>query len=158
MSYATAAQMLEWYGAKELVDTATPDDVMLIAPQLLRLTVEEGNRGSYEEAEVAAADLVLERLQGALEDASILMDAYLMRRYTVPFPAAEQTPLPRICGSIARFLLQDERATPEVKAAYERSLTWLGMVNEGKFMLSKDSGPQYENGQRPFAPESFKNF
>lgn len=164
MSYATSAQLLLWYGARELVQTATPDDLPLVAGELLRLTILAEDRTGYSNEELAAVDGALERLTAALVDASSLMDAYLMRRYALPLAEGQVTGggLPRRCGAIARFLLQDDRASAEVKAGYQEALAWMTLVSDGKVALAGESlgagGAEFAAPARVFDHATLKDF
>ncbi len=127
MSYATANDLLIWYGAKELTQIAVPEDRLLITPELLRLTIDLGDRGSYTPEERASADEGLIRIERGLSDAHQLMNSYLARRYPLPLSndLITASALPRSCGAIARRLLHLDRVPAEVIQGYEMALSWL---------------------------------
>ncbi|MEO5345861.1 MAG: DUF1320 domain-containing protein [Magnetococcus sp. YQC-9] len=134
MSYAQSAQMLLWFGARELAQVAVPEEVTPISPELLRLTIEGGSRTAYTVEERAAADAGLLALERALEDAARLMDSHLVLRHPLPLSAEQiaQSPLPRLTGEIARRLLHRDRIPEAVQAGYQRAIAWLGDLAAGK--------------------------
>lgn len=137
MSYATPDDLLAWYGAKELSEMATPDDLIMVPAALLRLTLEGGDRESYSEEARKAADAAQIRITTTLEEAGFLMDGYLGHRFALPLAAETVlvSPLPRICGAITRYLLQDDGPQLEVEQRYERCLEWLQSLAEGRVIL-----------------------
>lgn len=148
MSYATAANLLQWFGAKELAQTATPDDMAMVTAQLLRLTVESGNRDGYSVDELLAADAALTRIIAALDAASSVLDSYLGRRYSLPISEemVQTSPLPRSCGALARYLLYDDGVPVEVKQRYEFTLGWLRDLTNGNASLGGSSSSQSSVG------------
>lgn len=143
-AYATPTDLITWFGAKELAEITGLDDLTPVPPTLLRLTIDAGNRDDFTAEEIAAADAALTRLQSALDDASRLMDAYLARRYTLPLADAvvSASPLPRICGDLARLLLQDDFSPAEPKTRHLRALDWLQDLALGRTELGSPAAPQ----------------
>lgn len=164
MSYASASDFLLWYGAREVVAIATPDDFSVITADLMRSTVEQGNRSSFTPLQRASADAALARLQAALNDASRQMDTSIARRY--PLPLSDQViqagPLPRICGTLARYLLMDDQADAEVSKRYELAIRWLEDLANGLAILGNGPVgpglPRYAAGQRLFDDNALRGF
>lgn len=127
MSYATASDLLLWYGARELAQIAAPDDLTPVPEALMRLTIEAGDRSAYGAGEIAAADAALARIQEAIDQGGRLLDSYLGSRFELPLAAAvvAASPLPRICGAFARSHLYEDRESAEVARRRENALHWL---------------------------------
>lgn len=167
-AYATPTNMMLWFGAKELAEITGLDDLTPVPPTLMRLTIEEGNRTAYSNDEIAAADAALARLQAALDDAGRLMEAQLARRYTLPLDNAviQQSPLPRICGDLARMLLQDDFSPGEPKERHLRALQWLRDLADGRTELNPAAAHQGQSaglpviaaGTRFFSDDQLKGF
>ncbi len=169
MSYATAENLLEWYGARELAQVATPDDLTMTPPELMRLTIEGGNRDAFSADEKAAADAALARIDATMDEASLLIDSYLARRYSLPIAIAgvAASPLPRACGAMARRLLYDDGAPQEVVQRYELTLGWLRDLANNQASLGANQETQsnvgagmadFETKTRIFDAGSLKGF
>ncbi|MBF0180717.1 MAG: DUF1320 domain-containing protein [Magnetococcales bacterium] len=135
--YATAADLLLWYGARELAQCAVPDDLPAIGADLMRLTIAEGDRTPFTPEEIAAADAGLAAIQAALTDAARLIDSYLATRHTLPLAAdlAESSGLSRVCGALARRFLHHDQTPEEVARGYDQALAWLRDVGQGRAEL-----------------------
>lgn len=138
MSYATAADLLLWYGARELAQVAVPDDLSATTPELMRLTIENGDRDLFAPEEIAAADAGLARINRALSDAGLLITSYLAPRHALPLAPelVETTHLPRTCGAITRRLLHNDRVPEEVIKGYDLAMKWLGDLAAGRAELT----------------------
>ncbi|MBF0380688.1 MAG: DUF1320 family protein [Magnetococcales bacterium] len=169
MSYASHLNLLQWYGAKELAQTATPDDLAMLSAQLMRLTIEGGDRDSYSTQEIEIADKSIARITAALAEASLVIDSYISRRYELPIADTDidNTPLPRCCGAMARRLLYDDAVPQEVERRYEETLTWLKDLANNRADLNLGTSSQtrrgaaladFENKQRIFDNTSLKGF
>lgn len=136
-AYASPTELVEWFGADELAPMATPADLGRVTPAKLRTTIAGGDRSAWPVGEVAAADAALARLQSALDDASRQIDGYLASRHTLPLAAGvvAASPLPRICGDVARWLIFARRPTEEVAGRYDRAIAWLRDVAAGRVAL-----------------------
>ncbi|MBF0163430.1 MAG: DUF1320 family protein [Magnetococcales bacterium] len=134
MPYAQPVQMLLWFGARELAQVAVPEELTPVSPELLRLTLEGGNRAGFTADQTDAADVGASALLQALEDASRLIDSYLVTRQLLPLSDERiaQSPLPRLCGEIARRLLHRDRIPEAVQAGYERAMAWLASLGAGQ--------------------------
>ncbi|MBF0296680.1 MAG: DUF1320 family protein [Magnetococcales bacterium] len=135
--YATASDLLLWYGAKELAQCAVPDDLPAIGADLMRLTIADGDRTPFTPEETAAADAGLAAIQGALTDAARLIDSYLATRHTLPLEAdlAGRSGLPRACGALARRFLHHDQVPEEVAKGYDQALAWIRDVGQGRAEL-----------------------
>ncbi|MBF0453263.1 MAG: DUF1320 family protein [Magnetococcales bacterium] len=137
MSFAAPHHLLDWYGAKEMAQIATPDDLALVSAQLLRLTLAEEDRSGFSEEETTAADAALNRMTIALEESSQLIESYLGHRFSLPIAPemVQSSPLPRACGAMARRLLYDDGVPPEVEQRYTLTLSWLRDLASGQAHL-----------------------
>ncbi|MBF0182789.1 MAG: DUF1320 family protein [Magnetococcales bacterium] len=168
MSYATAEQLLQWFGAAEVAEVAVPDDQPPISAALLRRVLSGALRTTEEEAAWASAEQALQRLQQALAEAQRLMDSYLASRY--PLPLAETTiaasPLPRMCATLALALLHDNRLPKAVAERQQQAMAWLQALSAGKVELVPQlaqsgrvaNGPEFVSGIRVFTNDTLQAF
>jgi phage gp36-like protein len=105
-------------------------------------------------------------LNAALADADARIDAYLQGRYTLPLADAPAI-LVQLASDIARYLLQDDRATDEVRRRYGDAIRYLEQVAAGKVSLSPAPGgetavssdaPQYSSAPRVFSAETLGDY
>ncbi|MBF0272808.1 MAG: DUF1320 family protein [Magnetococcales bacterium] len=134
MNHATAMELLLWFGARELAQVAVPEDHPPVTPELMRRTIAQENRDDCTPEEIAAADAGMTAIQRALSDATRLVESHLALRHALPLSAGQvaQSPLPRICGAIARRLLHHDRAPDAVNAGYTQAMTWLQDLAQGR--------------------------
>ena len=135
--YATPSDMIAWFDAQEISQLATPKRYPVVDAVLLELTASGGDRSSYPPADIEAADAALAVINDALIAATNLIDSYLTNRYTVPLAQAQidTSPLPRICGDVARYELSDDKAIDTIKQRYDNALRWLRDVAAGNATL-----------------------
>jgi len=79
-------------------------------------------------------------INGAIADASSLMDGYIATRYTVPLAVDFPVMLTRLCCNIARFNLYDTHPTENVKQQFDATMKVLGQISKGHITLSLNSG------------------
>lgn len=140
MGYVTPSQLVTQFGPKELAVIARPDDAaskVRITGELLRLTVDGGDRSAFSQAERDKADAILARMADAISRASQLMDSYIQLRHTIPLSATmiAANPLSSICGAIVRFFLSDDFATDETRTRHEMAIRWLKDLAKGDAIL-----------------------
>jgi phage gp36-like protein len=135
MPYATPTDLL-FFGAAELSQLAAPEDNR-VTGDLLRLTIESGDRSAHTAEEIAAADAALLRLEGVLDRASKRIDSYLAPKYPLPLSSEliAGSELGQACMDISRFLLMEDAATDTVKDRYDRAVAWLRDLSNGKASL-----------------------
>lgn len=167
MSYATASDVLLWFGARELTEVAVPDDRKAIPTELLRLSIEGGVRDNFSAESRETADMALIRIQTALEEGQRLLDSYLATRYATPLAEAVvvASPLPRACGVLALSLLYDDQMPTSLKQKKHHVFEWLHDLMDGRVSLtfgtlSTDGvrTPSYVTGGRIFDAESLKGY
>lgn len=157
MPYATPTDLL-FFGAQELSQLAAPES-RLVSSELLRATVEAGDRSGYTAEEIAAADAALARLAGVLERASQRIDSYLAPRYRLPLAAdlVAGSDLQQACMDVARFLLFEDAPTDTVKDRYDRTIAWLRDLSTGRASLGAVDTVATPPG-RPVLRESVSRF
>jgi len=107
MAYCTTDNLIDRYGADEL----------------LRLT-DRDNNGFIDEQAVSAA----------IEDASDLIDGYLGGRYTLPLSVVPSV-LIKICADIARFNMYDHTVPETVDKNNKAAMDFLKSVGKGEVRL-----------------------
>ena len=168
MSYATANDLLLWFGARELTEVAVPDDRDPITPALLRLSIEGGLRNNYSSKDTTTADMAVARIQAVLEEGGRWLDSYLAHRYPLPLSASVvvATPLPRACCVLALALLYDDQRPEAVSRRQKEVLVWLQALAAGQVDLAHAvtatgqtaSGPSHEAVVRTFDHNSLQGF
>lgn len=135
--YATPLDLL-FFGAAELAELAAPEDRQ-VTGELLRLTLEGGDRSAYTPEAIAAADAASARLSEVLERAGKRIDSYLAPRYALPLAPEliASSDLVAACMDIARFMLMEDAATSTVKDRYDRALAWLRDLSTGRASLGE---------------------
>lgn len=83
-------------------------------------------------------------VDGALNDASDEIDAYIGTRYSVPMSPAPAL-LVRLCADIARYRLYDENPLDEVAERYKQAINTLRDISNGRATL-KDSSQTPTSG------------
>jgi phage gp36-like protein len=115
MAYATVNDMINRFGATEMVRLTTPSD---------------------QEMDGVVATVA----ETALNSAGAIMDSYIGRRYRVPMdvPPAVVTDT---CCDIARFKLSSgdqKTCSEEVRVRHKDAMDWLRDVSVGKVVLELD--------------------
>lgn len=168
MSYATADDLLLWFGAGELAEVAVPDDRPPITAELLRISIAGGSRSAFSNDDALSADLALTRIQTALAEGGRLLDSYLATRYPLPLSEAviAASPLPRACSVLALALLYDDQLPKAVAQRQQQVITWLQALAQGRVELAPAlaqsgrvaNGPSYSAGVRLFDEEILREF
>lgn len=131
MAYAAVQDMIERFGAAEMVRLSTPD-------------------GEDMETVVAAP------VESALDSASALIDSYLRKRYRVPLDVS----LPELregCMKLARYGLAqggDREPSAQMKEARDETVSWLRDVSTGKALLDLE---EIAPGDNSFAQVSTRS-
>lgn len=107
--YATAADLLERFGADEVGSLAVDDDPILAAVTVSR----------------------------ALSDASEEAASYVSAQYLPPYPTVPRPLISAVCD-VARFRLYKDRPTDNVKYRYEKAVEWFKQIAAGKARLQFD--------------------
>ncbi|MDP3926162.1 MAG: DUF1320 family protein [Hydrogenophaga sp.] len=112
MSYATAADLVQRFGADELAQLADPLHTGEADPALLAL---------------------------ALADAHAEIDGYLAARYQLPLPVVPVV-LVRLACDVARYRLWADVASAEVRQRYEDAVKLLANMSRGVVALGLPEG------------------
>lgn len=115
MAYAAIQDLVDRFGATELIRLTTPADQDMDG--IVQIVAET-----------------------ALESASAMMDTYIGRRYRVPMDLPPPV-VTDLCCDIARFRLStgDQKTCPdEVRARHKDAMAWLGDVSRGTVVLELD--------------------
>ncbi len=122
MTYATQQDMIERFGAEELIQLT---DRVNMPPSTIDQDV----------------------LGRALSDADALIDTYLIGRYDLPFPATPAA-LVGYSADIALFKLYGNRATVggEIERNFKFAVSWLTSVANGTVKLEVLSEPAPQSG------------
>lgn len=116
MPYAALADMVEMFGEAEMI----------------RLTAPEGELDG---------EVVEEKVDRAIGDATDLIESYLRRRYLVPLAAPFPPAIRRAACVLARFDLAhgDQREpTEQMRLARKDTIAWLEQLAEGSAELPPD--------------------
>jgi len=146
--YATALQLLDLFGDKEVAILSTNDAA--VDGVLLRLTVEAGDRAAYSAADIAAADQALVKINKAITGATNFINSYISPRYTLPLTQAmiDGSSLVDVCADIARHRLSDDRVTEEVENRFVQARSWLRDISMNKASLGEqDTGTATPQGR-----------
>lgn len=112
MAYASIADMVLWFGEREIARASTPD-------------------------EMPVAGVVPAPVTSALENASAIIDGYLRRRYQVPLAVAPSE-ISRACGTLARYDLLtggSRQASEQIRDDRKEAMAWLRRISEGTVLL-----------------------
>jgi phage gp36-like protein len=112
MAYASVQDMVDVYGAAEMIRASTPDGAEAVA--------------------VVAAPI-----QAALDDASAIIDTYLRKRYRVPLDVAPPE-IARACRTLARYDLSlggERNPSEQVQKTRDEVMVWLDRIAMGKVVL-----------------------
>ena len=168
MTYITAEDLQLWFGAKELAEVAGPDDQVPVSAALMRLTIETGDRNAFTAEEVVAADAALARIEEAIVQGERMLESYLSRRFSLPLDAGvvAASPLPRVCGALARAFLYEDLENREITRRRKSALGWLRDLAEGRVELAGlnpprgavAGGPSYATVSRVFDEQTLQGF
>lgn len=142
MTYATPQDLVEMYGAREMAAISRPDSIRTrVTDDLLQQAVAGDDLSAWSSDEQAAVATCLARIDRVLADAHRTVNSYLVNRYSLPIPTEEvaDSPLRSICGDIARYFLQDDKATGQTRDRYEAAIQWLRDVAAGRAGLLQET-------------------
>lgn len=165
IAYVSLAQLVELPGSLELTQLASDKHGNLVEPELLELTLLDGDRSAWSAEEIAAANRARSRIETAVAEAGALIDGYLGKRYALPLSSPPGI-LATWARAIARYKLHGDRISGEDKDPiardYRDALRFLAQIAEGKFSLGLEDpvaqGPslgevRIESGAKVFGRE-----
>lgn len=134
MAYATAADMLRYYGGRTLAYLAALEDPAVDEGLLMQLVIEAGDTGGYDPATLAAATEAVAHINQVLDDEAGYMDSILVERYTVPVTGATAV-LRRPNADLARCALYAANVPDDLRARCEHWRAWLQSIAAGSATL-----------------------
>ncbi len=137
MGYATASDLLAHSDVEELAQATGPTDKVAIDGDLLRLTVDGGDRSSYSTEAQAAADEALVRINEALATAESEINGYLATRYTTPLANPPKVLVVQTCR-IAFYYAMGSAVTEREGQLYSDALKFVNAVSRGLISLGSD--------------------
>ena len=104
-------------------------------------------------------------IDGALDDASALVDSYIAKRYDLPIASIPKALILQTCA-IAFYKLHQGRYPDEVRKDYEDAISFLNKVSAGKIVLdvggveplSTPADARVKSPEQKFSRESLKGF
>lgn len=144
MGYITTAELAERPGAAELAQVASADHLPVTDDALMDATLRGTSRSAWSADDCTAADVALQRVQDAVDEASAVIDGYLAQRgYTLPLTlpptATGKSLVTAWARAITRYLLNGRRITDEgkdpVARDYRDALRMLERLAAGKLSL-----------------------
>ena len=159
--YITPADMLS-FGAREIAQAARPDDGPKLVPELLRLTIDGGDRSAYSADEQGGADGALARLETVIDRAEGVYEDHCRHRYALPLhPVGEQDK--GTMRDLARYYLYEDRADENVKDRYEAALGHCRAIAAGRVILlaapaASGAGagmPAFDTGGQNFGADDY---
>ncbi|MFL1552495.1 gp436 family protein [Pseudomonas sp. D47] len=132
--YASPAQLLKRYGAKEIAQRADDSVPQLVHGDMLKMAINGEDLSDYSPDEQSATAAVLAKVERVLQDAEQTINSYLGGRYQLPLSNAPEV-LERIAGQLARYFLYDDNVTDQIEALYKDSIEFLKGVSTGRVQL-----------------------
>lgn len=154
MAYATPQTLIDRVADIEtLSQAASPVDQVPVSGELLRLTIESGDRSAFTAEQQAAADDALMSLQMAIGDAESQVNGYLTGRHSVPLATVPDAIVRHTIG-IAIYYVMGSRASEREERMYKDAIAFLRDVARGVVSLGTDaSGDQPDtSGTVQFEP------
>ncbi len=134
MTFATAQDLLDRYGAEEIAQRAfRQDDTVDV--DLLRATVAGSSVTGWSTGEQTAGANALARINTCLTDADKIIRGYVRARYGEVPTLTTSTDLTRICAELARFYLHDDPLREDSGSLPQNVRTWLSDLASGAIGL-----------------------
>ncbi|MGK2926112.1 MAG: gp436 family protein [Lysobacterales bacterium] len=133
MPYATAADLVIAFGARELAQLATPRRFDVVGDEDLELAIEDDTYPTGKPNE-QALEACLDAINQALAVTDGMIDSYVGTHYTLPL-ASTPAVLREAALDLARYELQKEAATEEAQKRRDQVVAWLKDISGGKARL-----------------------
>lgn len=162
MSYATLEHLLHAAtgGWDELAQRASAS--ALVTGELLRLTVQGGDRSAYSLDAQLDADGALARMNTALELASRHADTHLFPRYRTALPLSAEvvagSDLPSVVATIALKRLYGTTVPEEIRKGAQWAEDYLMALAKGQVSLGRDDTEVAQPSGRTVARAPSKAF
>jgi phage gp36-like protein len=134
MTYATAQDMLDRYGADEIAQRAfRHDDTVDVA--LLRAIIAGTSLSSWNSSQITTGNNAVARINTCLTDADKVVLGYVRARYGAQPTLTTSADLTRVCAELARFYLHDDPLREDSGTLPQSVKTWLADFAAGKVDL-----------------------
>lgn len=131
MTYATASNLLDQFGAEEIAQRADRGTPRLVTAVMLQTAADGGSMGAYTADEQAATAKALALINSKLLDADSEINGYLATRYPVPLVMVPRLIRVTACD-LARYALYDDMATEQITQRHKDSVKLLEAIASGK--------------------------
>lgn len=168
MIFATEHDLLIHVGTSvtALAEVATPDDHAVVSGDLLRLTIEGGDRSALDPEEIAAADEALVNIVQAHSRADNFMTGRLRNKYPDNTAIAGDESLKGINCDIALYYLHGLRTDDDVIRRYKDAVRDLGLIASGQIHIGIETAdasqavghPEVDAPARIFSGDTLKDF
>ncbi|SOD42326.1 gp436 family protein [Nitrosovibrio sp. Nv4] len=148
MTYATATNLLDQFGAEEIAQRADRGTPRLVTEDMLKTAATGGSLAAYTAAEQAATVVALALVNARLLDADSTINGYLATRYSVPLITVPRLVMVAACD-LARYALYDDAATETVTDRNKNAIKQLEAIAKGMISLGVDT-----SGNRPAANDA----
>jgi len=136
--YSTVLQLINAFGAVETARVCDGDSApFLVTAELFTAAAKGESLEGASEEEIAATAAAIERAQSALRRATQRMDSYLGQAVELPLAAEviEANSIEDVCLNFTRYILNDNRATEEIRSRYKDDESWLKSIANGSAKL-----------------------
>lgn len=134
MTFATAQDMLDRYGAEEIAQRAYRQDDT-VSVDVLRIIVAGSSTAGLTVEQIADGNTALARINICLADADKIIRGYIRARYGEVPTLTTSTDLTRICAELARFYLHDDPVREDSGTLPGSIKVWLNDLASGAIGL-----------------------
>jgi len=146
--YITPAQLADSPRAQEIAQCATAENAAVVDTALMDAVLRGQDVSAFAPDQVEIAQRALDVVNALIVDACNLIDGFIGKRYTVPYPNDDGT-LTVWARKIVRYFLHKDQisdaTTSPIARDYKEVVGFLQLVGAGKFSLGKDD-PTGSNG------------
>lgn len=148
MTYATATNLLDQFGAEEIAQRADRGTPRLVTAAMLHTAAAGGDLSGYTQLEQDATLAALAVINDRLLDADSVINGYLATRYTLPLAIVPRM-VRLIACDLARHALYDDQVTELIMARYRLAVRQLEALAKGQVNLGVDV-----SGNKPTAKDA----
>ncbi len=138
MTYATALNLIDQFGAEETAQRADRGTPRLVTAEMLKAAAAGGDLSGYSTEEQAAIVAALDLVNARLLDADSTINGYLATRYTVPLATVPRLVVTIAC-TLTRFALNSDMATEAMTERYKGAIRGLESIAKGIVSLGVDA-------------------
>lgn len=159
MNYATPQDLVNQFGAEEIVQISDRGIPRLVTVEMLKIAIDEGSLAEFTAEEQAATAESLALINSKLLDAESISNGFLASRYSVPLITVPRLVMSSVCD-LTRYALYDNNATEAITNRYNDAMKMLKCISKGEINLGVDDsgnkpksndGAQIQSGGRVFA-------